>query len=295
MSCRLVGAFRLEGRSFVQSIVPTTDPCRPTRPRGDTNVNERETGIFIRIMRSTRVRLFRTIPVILAGLCLASCASQPCITRALPPPEPPYVSENVILEPGDEIEVRFPYFSEYDDTQIVRPDGKISLPLIDEVQAAGLSPSELDWLLTNLFQEKIQDPDLTVILRSRPEKFVYVAGEIRSNNRIFRESLYWRPGMTVLDAVIGAGAWDREHGEPSQVLVVRNVGNRYHTTSVDLRKIVEQGSGTPVYLAANDIVYVPQNQISKINQWVDQNINKIFPTPFSVSEVRGDSVVSFVP
>lgn len=236
-------------------------------------------------MRLKRDRLFRVLPVILAGLCLASCATKrPVFTGVLPPlPNP----ENLTLAPGDEIEIRFPYFPEYDDTQIIRTDGKISLPLIDEVQAEGLTPSELDWLLTNLYQEKIQEPDITVIVRAQARKRVYVGGEV-----IFPGVIEWKENMTVLDAVISAGGWDREHGEPSTVVVIRNVDGRYRGTTVDIRNALECKIGSPVYLASDDIVYVPQSKISRVNQWVEQNINRIFPfTPVRVSETRGASTI----
>lgn len=249
-------------------------------------MTELETGFLIGNMHLKRGRLFRTIPLFMAaGLLLASCASKgPVFTGSLPPlPQP----ENLTLAPGDEIEVRFPYFPEYDDTQIIRTDGKISLPLIDEVQAEGLAPSELDWLLTNLYQEKIQEPDLTVVVRAQARKRVYVGGEV-----IFPGVIEWQSEMTVIDAVISAGGWDREHGEASCVVVIRNVDGRYRGTTVDIRNALECKIGSPVYLAPDDIVYVPQTKISRVNQWVEQNINRIFPfTPVTVTETRGASTV----
>src|SRR3546814_8612981 len=59
------------------------------------------------------------------------------------------------------------------------------------------------------------------------------------------------------------------------------------STSVDIRNALECKIGSPVFLAPDDIVYVPQSKISRVNQWVEQNINRIFPfTPVRVSEQR---------
>jgi polysaccharide export outer membrane protein len=161
--------------------------------------------------------------------------------------------------------------------------------LVDEVQAEGLTPSELDWLLTNLYREKVQEPDITVIVRSRKPQRVFVGGEV-----IFPGAIEWREQMTVFDAVVEAGGWDREHAEPATVLVVREIDGKRHATTVDLRKAVDQKVSTPFYVAANDIIYMPQSKISRANQWVEQNINRVFPfTPLRVQEIRGNSTVGF--
>jgi protein involved in polysaccharide export with SLBB domain len=151
---------------------------------------------------------------------------------------------------------------------------------------AGRTPEEADLELTRRFAEKVNDPQVTVILRS-PQR-VYVGGEVVLPGIVEIRN----GGLTVLQAVIEAGGWNREHAEPRSVLVVRNVNGRLAATTVDLKKVMETGVGSAVYLAANDVVYVPQSKISKANQWVEQNINRIFPfTPFTVTEQRGASTV----
>ena len=68
-----------------------------------------------------------------------------------PPPE-------VILGPGDVIDVKFRFLPELDYQQAIRPDGKISLQMVDEIVAAGKTPGELDNHLTDLYSTKLKSP-----------------------------------------------------------------------------------------------------------------------------------------
>ncbi|MCP4766465.1 MAG: hypothetical protein GY875_09350 [Gammaproteobacteria bacterium] len=71
-----------------------------------------------------------------------------------------------VIVPGDELEVKFFNNPELNEAGTVRPDGKISLLLIDEVKASGLSPAELDTHLTELYNDDLKDPEITVFVRS---------------------------------------------------------------------------------------------------------------------------------
>lgn len=225
------------------------------------------------------------LALVLLTPLLTSCCKNPTLTGILPPPAP------FTLQPGDEIEVRFAYFPELSDTQVIRPDGKISLSLIDDVLVAGLSPEEVDFLLTKLYEEKVKDPELTVVVRALENQRVFMGGEA-----LLPGAIRYRPGMTVLDALMEGGGWLPTTAAPSQVAVYRldqTKGIRVGTT-VDVKKEVESSYSKPFYLAANDIIYVPESDISKANRWVEQNINSIVPAPgvVGVSEARGKSAVS---
>ena len=88
--------------------------------------------------------------------------------------EPPVLT----LRPGDEIDVKFLYWPELDELQAVRPDGKISLQLVDDVHVAGLTIEQLDKHLTELYEGKIKEPVITVIVRSLANQHVYVGRAI---------------------------------------------------------------------------------------------------------------------
>jgi len=90
------------------------------------------------------------------------------------------VMEDYYLQPGDNLEIKFFYNPELNESVIIRPDGKISLQLIDEIQAAGLTPSQLDDILTKKYSSQLKQSVLTVILKSFGGQRIYVGGEVNS-------------------------------------------------------------------------------------------------------------------
>ncbi len=178
----------------------------------------------------------------------------------------------VTLRPGDEIELKFPYWTELNDTQKVRPDGLITLQLVDAVQAQGLTPEELDEKLTELYKSKIKDPVITVVVRSLVDQRIYVGGEVNS------------PGLLTLQ------------GEVDALQAVINAGGFKESAKVDHVIVIRKGKdGTPIpykvnannniygienkqsfVLLPNDVVFVPRSNIANLNLFVKQYIADLF-------------------
>lgn len=102
----------------------------------------------------------------------------------------------------------------------VRPDGKISLPLLNDVQAAGLTPMELAESITIGLKKFIADPQVTVIVTEINSRHFYVLGEVG------RPGAYpLLPGMTVLQALSGAGGFS-QWANLNEIYVLRNEGGQ---------------------------------------------------------------------
>ena len=130
----------------------------------------------------TSQKIARLIIAAMLILGLISCASQSANVKNVEPlsaaqiqPQKPFV---YTIAPGDQLDIKFFYNPELNETITVRPDGMISLQLIDEIQAAGLQPAELDQKLTDLYSSELRKPVLTVIVRSFTRQRVYVGGEV---------------------------------------------------------------------------------------------------------------------
>ncbi len=182
--------------------------------------------------------------------------------------EPP----SVTLGPGDAIDVKFLYWPELNESQTVRPDGKISLQLVDDVRVTGLTPAQLDEHLTKLYEGKIKDPVITVIVRSLANQRVYVAGAVNSPGLV-----PIRGSMTALEAVMSAGGFNESSADYSSVVVIQHAGDKRYAALVDLKSALENPESYQYYLGPNDIVYVPRTRIVKINEWVSQHINQVVP------------------
>jgi len=100
---------------------------------------------------------------------LPNAAATSRVTKFQKPPE-------YRMQPGDEMDIKFFFNPELNQTVFVRPDGKISLPVVDDVQAAGLTPSELDALITQIYARELRKPMVTVIVKTFTGRQVYVGG-----------------------------------------------------------------------------------------------------------------------
>lgn len=225
--------------------------------------------------------------VALIVLLLSGCGSKryPNAFESAPQPSAPRSA----LLPGDEIEVKFFYTPQLNEEQRVRPDGKIALQLVGEVEAEGLAPAELREELMRLYAPHVQEKlDVAVIVRSFRNQRVFVGGQVMT------PGIVEMPGrLTVLDAVMEAGGFDMREAEPKNVIVIRHKDGQRYGYSVNLNPILEGGETEPFLLAAQDIVYVPRTEIAKAGQWVDQHINSLIPkTGFIFSRATGGNTIT---
>jgi polysaccharide export outer membrane protein len=116
---------------------------------------------------------------------------------------------------------------------------------------------------------------------------VFVGGQV------FKPGVVEMPGpMTALEAVMEVGGFDVRQAERKSVIVIRYTDGRRHAYKLDLKKAVAGKETKPFYLKPKDIVHVPRTKIAKLNQWIDQHINKIIPdTGFFFRRTSGNSTV----
>lgn len=139
----------------------------------------------------------------------------------------------------------------------VRPDGKISVPLVGDVMAGGYTPMEVAAKIKAKLATYIRDPVVTVILTQlRSHEFlarVRVVGAVRTPR-----SLPYRQGMTVLDAVLEAGGVN-DFAAPDRTTVHRKIGNNNEVFKVHLgRLLTKGGQDDNISLRPGDIIAVPE-------------------------------------
>jgi protein involved in polysaccharide export with SLBB domain len=219
------------------------------------------------------------LSLFLCGLGLwwlaAGCAArQPASTAASMAQEQPLP---YAVGPGDVIDVKLFYTPELDESQIVRPDGKMALQLIGEVQAQGKTSEELQRELARRFSAHLIDPKIAVFVRRVQDSKYWVAGEVK------RPGPYQMLGRaTVVEAIMDAGGGTRPTADLKNVLVVRQRQGRHYGCLVNVKDILQGKEGSSFYLQARDIVFVPSTSVTKINDWIDQYVNKVIPQHFNV-------------
>jgi protein involved in polysaccharide export with SLBB domain len=210
------------------------------------------------------------LTVIIAASFLISCAAQNTAVKEVEPLAPAQAQAPVAytIAPGDQLDIKFFYNPELNESITVRPDGKISLQLIDEIQAAGLEPLELDQQLTDLYSQELRKPVLTVIVRSFTRQRVYVGGEVNKPGLVMLPA-----GMTTLQAIFQSEGF-KETADPSETLVIRKgPGDKPIPLHVDLAALMKAGGGAgDMQLQPDDIVFVPKSTIANANKFIDQYV-----------------------
>ncbi|WP_133716164.1 MULTISPECIES: polysaccharide biosynthesis/export family protein [Methylocaldum] len=218
-------------------------------------------------------RLARLMTLIIIMGCYGCTVNRPVLdpSVALAEVESRYeVPPNYIIQPGDQLDVKFFYTPEFNESVIVRPDGKISLQLIDDVQAAGINPAKLDEVLTNAYSGELKDPAVTVLVRTLTEPRVYLAGDIAKPGFITV-----RNKIGVLQAIDEAGGF-LETANINDVTVIRKGPNNQPLThEVDVENILDgELSDSDFLLQPTDVVFVPKRGVAKVAGFMDQ-IRKI--------------------
>lgn len=220
---------------------------------------------------------YRYYALFLVGcLLLSSGCSTP--KGVLPEPNPTFPltvtdTDKVRLSPGDEIEIKHIFWPELDTLQLIRPDGHISLHYLDDVKVAGLTPQEVDAVLTEKYKKYLREPKVQVIVRFLNNRRVYVGGEVINQGAVLLKEY-----MTPMQAILSIGGLTRDSELRNVVLIRHHEGVNYATT-LNLAEPLQTRQTQPVYLRPMDVIYVPKTRISQLNQWIRQHINDMVPKP----------------
>ena len=208
---------------------------------------------------------------VLAAVAYCSCATQPRVPAAHDNPLP-NTSRVDKLMPGDTIDVKFVYWPDLDETQAIRTDGMVSLALVGDVQAAGLTSSELRSRLIELYKPHLKDPEITVITRTETSRPVYVGGEVLKPGAV---PMMGR--MTVMAAIMAAGGIQKRSAKLDTVLIIREMEGIQYARTIDLREAYKSAESESFYLEPYDIIFVPPTVIDRVNQWIEQYVNRVIP------------------
>jgi polysaccharide export outer membrane protein len=159
---------------------------------------------------------------------------------------------NYIIGPDDELIVTVWKEPDISRTVPVRPDGKISLPLLNDVQAAGLTPMQLTSQIASRLTKFISVPEVTVIVSKVSPPRVYVVGEVA------RAGAYpLMPGMTALEALSSAGGLT-PFAKQSKIYVLRKENGKQNQLPLNYKEVVKgQRPEQNVALKPGDTIVVP--------------------------------------
>jgi polysaccharide biosynthesis/export protein len=164
---------------------------------------------------------------------------------------PSQTNAEYVIGPEDVLHVAVWKEADLTATLPVRPDGKISLPLLNDVQASGLTPQQLAASLTEKLKKYIADPHVTVVVTTINSKRIYLVGEV-----VHSGATPLSPNMTVLQALSSAGL--NQFANTKRIYVLRTVNGKQQKLPVNYRKLVKGEQIEQDYvLQAGDTIVVP--------------------------------------
>lgn len=205
-----------------------------------------------------------------------------------------------VLKEGDYFDLRFVYNPELNIGARIRSDGKVSLPLLGDIQAAGLTPEAFRQDLIKRYSRDIRKPDIALMLGVNPNAFpldiaakkiydqghfitvtlnksagafVFVGGEVGTPKPVAFDG-----NMTVLQAIMAAGG-KKETSDLSRVVILRR--GPFDQTEWLQTDLVSPAKGkdlkNDVALKAGDVVIVPMSGIAQVGLFVKQWIRDVVP------------------
>jgi polysaccharide export outer membrane protein len=167
------------------------------------------------------------------------------------------VDANYLVGPGDSLQIFVWRNPELSTTVPVRPDGKISTPLVEDMVAVGKTPSQLARDIEKVLAEFIRSPQVNVIVSVPVSAFsqVKVIGQVTNP-----QSLPYRQGMRVLDAVLASGGL-AQYAAGNRARISRKENGKEVTIKVKLNKLINDGDMNYNFeLRPGDVLVVPESR-----------------------------------
>jgi polysaccharide export outer membrane protein len=174
------------------------------------------------------------------------------VAAAAPRPTDPVIPPGYVIGADDELSIVFWKDKEMSADAQVRPDGRIALPLINEVQAAGLTPDQLREKITEESKKYMEDANVTVVVRQINSRKVFITGEIN------------KPGtyplttpITVMQLIAMAGGL-REYADAKKIVIMRTENGKPQRLPFNYKSIIEgKNLQQNIELKPGDTVVVP--------------------------------------
>jgi len=211
------------------------------------------------LSKQTGVRFWGAVAVILvAGVGLSSCAgyNKEQVNAGGNLSEPAAYEYDYTIGPGDDLQIFVWRNPELSQAAKVRPDGKISSPLVEDMLASGKTSTQLARDIEGVLSKYVRDPQVTVIVSGFQGVYgeqIRVVGEATTP-----QALPYRAGMTLLDVMITVGGLT-QYASGNRAKIVRNVGGQQREIRARLEDLIQDGDiSANLRMAPGDIVIIPE-------------------------------------
>jgi polysaccharide export outer membrane protein len=162
------------------------------------------------------------------------------------------VAPGYVIGPEDVLSIVFWRDKDMSADVAVRPDGKISLPLLNEVHAAGLTPMQLRDQLTEQAKRYVEDPTVSVVVRQINSQKIFVTGQV------IKPGPYALTGPTTVLQILAIAGGFKEYADEKHVTVVRTENGRTVAYPFNYKDVSQRRNlGQNIELRAGDTIIVP--------------------------------------
>ena len=168
------------------------------------------------------------------------------------------------IRPGDVFDLQFEFSPEYNQTVTVQPDGYVMLKGIGDTYVSGKTVPELTESLKGAYGKFLAQPVINVVLKDFEKPYFTANGSVQKPGKY-----ELRADTTVTEAIALAGGFN-DNAKHSQVVLFRRVSQEWVEAKViDVKSMLNKRDlREDVHLQPGDMIYVPQNKISKIKKWI---------------------------
>jgi len=191
-----------------------------------------------------------TATVLAATMSFAPLVSAKDADKKKAPQAPGAVMDEYKIGPGDKLRIEVYKDQQLSQSVQVRPDGKITLPLVGDMDATGLTPIELRDVIAKSLKDYVNNPTVTVIVVEAIASQVYVMGEVTHPG-----TMQLHGPTTILQALAMAGGF-KDFANTKDVKVLRPTASGMETLRFNYKDVLN-GDARPFYLRSGDTVIVP--------------------------------------
>lgn len=177
------------------------------------------------------------------------------------------------LKAGDKISVRFLNHPELNEPQLViRPDGMISLQMVEDLKADGKTAEELKRAIYKAYDEILLNPSISVNVVEFLPPAVFIGGQVGRPGKYFL-----RDGNTLVKVIFMAGGFTKDANRRMVLYARADANGKWTVREVNVLKLIEKLSDAPdVALSDGDYIFIPDSKLSKFNKAVE-GFQSLFP------------------
>jgi polysaccharide export outer membrane protein len=225
-----------------------------------------------------------------ATIGLAACSTAATSSMPPAPPSPPVVMSRRSAPPpyriqvGDILAVRLLLNPELNEEVTVRPDGRISTTVAHDELASGRTVPDLDNALDRDYFKQLQNPHVSVVVKSFAPARIYVGGEVANPGEFVNVG----PELTVSQALTRAGGAKFSGDEKSVFIIRRGPNDTPEFLSVRYNDVISgRNPAADVRLAPYDVVYVPRTGVADVYRFFNQYVQEFVPVSWGFSYSLG--------